>query len=503
MPKTVEEILKEEGVIKPVRDGEDKEKIKFEEEIDLRKIVMSIEKLQTQVEAFKDIREQNEEKIRELTEKMGEIRSMFFQRETLIKETETKVKMLDDVISDINPQKFMKELDKRKEEILESQSKIEKLELIGKDASNNLNALKQTMQNIKSIENLETLLNEIKDNVSKIRQIKDDVERAAGKSERFYFEMENSIKEFIDLKDRTNKVDDLTKEVAKSVDSINIRLASFITKSDLEDFKKSVNSINSSNKDYVDSKLKEVESFLSLPGEEITNRVNQLNKRRVEISNLLLSIEEQYKKAFISEKTYIEVKQKNESILKQIQEELNQLNAGEKFSFKNLPSMINDLKDKSNILERKIEENKKYVDASLKNVSSEEKIKNVAQVVKIQTDMLDDLIKKVKEMNDKIVNSSTNLNAFEQRIKFFEVMDGLVRVDNSKDITSYISELENLISTMKVSNLWDDYREKLTLNLLNDIANNWKKYDYNEIAKIFEDEIEKIKSSKSQIMLKY
>jgi chromosome segregation ATPase len=503
MPKTVEEILKEEGVIKPVGDGEDKEKIKFEEEIDLRKIVMSIEKLQTQVEAFKDIREQNEEKIRELTEKMGEIRSMFFQRETLIKETETKVKMLDDVISDINPQKFMKELDKRKEEILESQSKIEKLELIGKDASNNLNALKQTMQNIKSVENLETLLNEIKDNVSKIRQIKDDVERAAGKSERFYFEMENRIKEFIDLKDRTNKIDDLTKEVAKSVDSINIRLASFITKSDLEDFKKSVNSINSSNKDYVDSKLKEVESFLSLPGEEITNRVNQLNKRRVEISNLLLSIEEQYKKAFISEKTYIEVKQKNESILKQIQEELNQLNAGEKFSFKNLPSMINDLKDKSNILERKIEENKKYVDESLKNVSSEEKIKNVARVVKIQTDMLDDLIKKVKEMNDKIVNSSTNLNAFEQRIKFFEVMDGLVRVDNSKDITSYISELENLISTMKVSNLWDDYREKLTLNLLNDITNNWKKYNYNEIAKIFEDEIEKIKSSKSQIMLKY
>jgi hypothetical protein len=82
-------------------------------------------------------------------------------------------------------------------------------------------------------------------------------------------------------------------------------------------------------------------------------------------------------------------------------------------------------------------------------------------------------------------------------------MDGLVRVDDSKDITSYISELENLISTMKVSNLWDDYREKLTLNLLNDIANNWKKYNYNEIAKIFEDEIEKIKSSKSQIMLKY
>lgn len=504
MPKTVEDILKEEGVIKPPPEEKNKEKIKFEEEIDLRKVVMSIEKLQTEVEAFKDIREQNDERIREVTEKIGEIRSLFFQRESLIKETETKVKMIEDVVSDINPSKYMKELEKRKVEILESQTKIEKLELIERELTNNINNINQKMQNIKSVENLENLLNEIKDDASKIREMKSDIERIAGKSERFYFEMENRIKEFVDLKERTDKIDDLEKEMNRSIDGINIRLTSFISKTDIEEFKKSVNSIISSNKNLIENKIKELESFLSLPSEEIASRIEQLKKRRVEVSNLLLNIEEQYKKAFISEKTYYEIKQKNEDILKQIGEELNQLQSGEKFSLKTLPSIISKLEDKTNSLERRVEEERKHIDESLKTVESGTKLTDITEIIRIQTDMLDDVIKKIKEINDKIPGLSANLNSFDLRIKFFEILDGLIRIDNSKDIALFITELENLILNMKNSNLWNARKENLTLNLLTDIANNWRRYGYNEVAKIFDGEIEKIKSPEShKYLLKY
>ncbi|MEM5778121.1 MAG: hypothetical protein QXK49_00615 [Candidatus Aenigmatarchaeota archaeon] len=501
MAKTVEEILKEEGVIK---ETPKEEKVGFEEEkIDLNKVVMNIEKLQAEINAMKDFKQHTDDVIRELTEKIGEIRSMFFQRETLIKETETKVKVLEDIVSDINPSKYMKELEKRKEEILEIQARTEKLETIGKDLANNVNSLKQTLQNIKSIENLERILNEIRDNVSKERELKNDIERIAGKSERFYFEMENRIKEFIDLKGRTDKLEDLTKEITRSVDSLNIRLTSFISKTDLEDFKKNVNKIISSNKEYIENKIKEMESFLSLPSEEIKGRIEQLKKRRVEVSNLLLNIEEQYKKAFISEKTYNEVKQKNENILKQIEEELNQLQTGERFSLRSLPAIISKLEDRTNILERKIEENKKHLDETIKSTLSDSKIANVTEVVKIQTDMLDDVIKKVKEINDKLSALTLSINSFDLRIKYFEIIDGLIRVESSKDIMNYLNDLENLVSNMKVNNLWDVNRENLTLNLLTDIANNWRKYGYNEIAKIFDDEIEKIRSNKTQIMLKY
>jgi len=500
MSKTVEDILKEEGVIKSAPKEYKGEKIKFEEEIDLRKIVMSIEKLQTEVDTFKDIREQNDERIRELTEKIGEIRSLFFQRESLIKETETKVKMIDDVVSDINPSKYTKELEKRKEEILESQAKIEKIEIIEKDLTNNFNSLNQNLKNIKNVENLEKLLNEIKDNVSKSREIKSDIERISGKSERFYFEMENRIKEFVDLKDRTDKIDELTNELTKTVDGVNIRLASFISKTDIEDFKKNVNSIISSNKEFIESKIKEVEGFLELPQEEITDSINQLKKRKDEVSNLLASVENQYKKAFISEKTYNEVKQKNEFILRQIDEELSKLQTGQGFSFKTLPSIIKNLEEKIKNLEIDIEDQRKNVE-NLENIKPDEKLGEIVDLVKTQANMTNELANKIKEINDKISNLSTN--SFESRLNYFEIFDELIRVDNSEDIRFYMNELENLVSSMKNENIWDEHRENLTINILTEIAENWRKYGYDEMAQIFDEEIAKIKSTKVQNMLKY
>jgi uncharacterized coiled-coil DUF342 family protein len=360
------------------------------------------------------------------------------------------------------------------------------------------------LQNIKSVENLEKMLDEVKENVTKSRVLKDDIDRMAAKSERFYLEMEGRIKEFIEIKAKADKTDDLTKELTRSIDAINIRLTGFITKSDVEDLKKNVNSIFSSNKDYIESKLKELGSFLDLPSEEINNRINQLKKRRVEVSNLLMSIEDQYRKAFISQKTYDEVKQKNENIIKQIEEELDQLQSGERFSLKSLPSIIGRIKDTTTNLERRLDDFEKTTDESFKALNSESNLTNVTEVVKIQTNMLDDVVRKIKEMNDKISKIVGGLNSFEYRIKFFEVLDSLVRVDDSNDITFYINGLEDLISSMKVVNIWDRHREKLTLNLLADIATNWRKYGYNEIAKVFEDEIEKIKSLETnKVMLKY
>ena len=231
MARTVEEILKEEGVIKPTNEA--KQEPAKEEKPDLTKIIISIEKLQTEVSTLRDFKQQNDEVLRELTEKIGEIRSLFFQRESLIKETETKVKTLDDIVSDISPTKYMKELDKINKDYLDMQAKMEKREFVERKISDDISSLKQFVENIKSIENLEKLLTEIQENVSKEREIKSDVQREAGKTERFYLEMEERIKEFIDVKDRIKKIEDINKELTRSIDVVNIRLAGFISRTDI------------------------------------------------------------------------------------------------------------------------------------------------------------------------------------------------------------------------------------------------------------------------------
>jgi len=51
-----------------------------------------------------------------MTEKMGEFRSLIFQRETMIKESDSKIKILEEEIYSIKPRIIQKEMELRKNE---------------------------------------------------------------------------------------------------------------------------------------------------------------------------------------------------------------------------------------------------------------------------------------------------------------------------------------------------------------------------------------------------
>ena len=191
-------------------------------------------------------------------------------------------------------------------------------------------------------------------------------------------------------------------------------------------------------------------------------------------------------------------------MLKGIGEELSQLQTGQTLSFKDLPSIISTLDTRTNDLEKRLDEERNILDESLKNIISSSKIANITEIVRTQTNMLNNVVNKIKDINEKITSVSNDVGSFENRIRFFEILDGLIRVDNSKDINFYLNELEKLASSMKAAGTWDNNRESLTLNLLRDIAENWRKYGYEDVAQLFDNEITKIKSIEThKYMLKY
>ncbi len=110
--KTVGEILKEEGVI---HDEEKQGKVKIEQEVDLNRMLMSIEKLTAEVEALRDIKFQSDERIKEISESIGEMRSLIFQRDGAIKEMQMKLEKMDDAIADVKPDKIAGEMRKREQ----------------------------------------------------------------------------------------------------------------------------------------------------------------------------------------------------------------------------------------------------------------------------------------------------------------------------------------------------------------------------------------------------
>ena len=120
--KTVGEILKEQGITgerkedgKKEEKKEEEKKISFIGEIRIKKLVMDLEKLRAEVDGLKEVKFSSDERIKELAENLGEIRSLLFQKDSIVKELEAKLKVIDDSVSDVEPRKISKQFQKEEQ----------------------------------------------------------------------------------------------------------------------------------------------------------------------------------------------------------------------------------------------------------------------------------------------------------------------------------------------------------------------------------------------------
>jgi len=300
--KPVGEILKEEGIIK-----EEIEEKPVKEEIDVRNVLVEVEKLKAIVDTLKAVKFEADERIKELAESVGEVRSLYFQRDASIKEMETKLEKIEEGIKDIRPERIKKTLEEKEKELEEINAKIEKFSEASKDLNQRLSKVEKVLEGIKSIENLKSLLNEIEEKVKKIEDLKSSVEKDASKTERFYLESERRLSEMAETREKVEKLEELTKELVRSVDENKIKLDACVTREELK---------------------KAIEEELKIGGKK-EEKMAEIEERKKEITTLLSNIEEQYKKGIISESSYNEVVEKNKALLEKLEREAERLKTEE------------------------------------------------------------------------------------------------------------------------------------------------------------------------------
>ena len=519
--KTVGEILEEEGIIKPNRRETEKpkeeeieeKKISFLGEIKIRQLVMDIEKIKVEVEGLREIKFSSDERIKELSESIGEIRSMLFQKDSLVKELEAKIKLLEDNVNQIEPKKISKDFQKQEERINLAEAKTEKVESMYKDVYKRFEESQKILESIKSVENLKSKVAEMENLVSKSIENKAEVDRLTAKTEKFYTEIEDKLKDFSKLKGETEKLDDLTKEITKSVDEISIKLSGFAKREDIEGFKNTINDLVISNKEKIEEKLSGIEDSLNIPTDEITSKINELEKKKQGVLNLITSLEEQYRRGSLKKETFEEVRGKNEDLLNKINEDLKRLESQKGLSIKSLPNIISEIAENQRILENKITnleeqaepyknlESRTYVlENSLQEIKENlkqvgpEKMVRMANAIGIQTEIVNDILTKLKEVNRRLMDAKVNLSDYENRTRVFEILNILVRTKSIDSIYNYMNELEKLILKMKLDKLWSREKQDLTENLLVELSENWHEYGRDDISKLFNDFLEKIRA---------
>jgi chromosome segregation ATPase len=517
--KTVGDILKEQGVIsdpqikeQPKEEQQDA-KISFFGEIKIKQLVMDIEKIKAEIEGLREVKFNSDQRIKELAESTGELRSILFQKDTIVKELETKIRLMSDSVNDIEPKKIAKDFQKQQEEIQLSQAKTEKVESMYKDMNRKFEETQKILEGLRNVENLKTRISEMEGMISKSIENKEEVDRLTNKTEKIYTELEGKIKEIDKIRADLQKMDDLSKEMTKSIDEINIKIVGSAKKEDVEGFRDSINDLLVSNKENFDRKIKEIEDSINIPKEEVSSKINDLERKKEGILNLLSSLEEQYRAGSVKKETFQEVSEKNSSIIRSIEEELANLEEQRGLTLQSLPSVLDKLQERLKSLEERTEkldhdiepamniESRTYVlenemESIRQNVSqvSPEKMAKMTNAIGIQTEIVNDILAKLKEVNRRLMDAKVNLSDYENRTRFFEILNILVRVRNTDDIYTYLSELQKIVFKMRLDKLWSTEKQILTQNLFMELSENWHELGRDDISKMFVDFSEKIKT---------
>jgi DNA-binding TFAR19-related protein (PDSD5 family) len=97
-----------------------------------------------------------------------------------------------------------------------------------------------------------------------------------------------------------------------------------------------------------------------------------------------------------------------------------------------------------------------------------------------------DVSKRLESVENNIseLAHETDITKFKEEL--FEVLLIISTLKDKKKITFYLKFFERLIKVMKAKKVWDEVDEELMKDVLTGVAENWREYKREELAKLFE-----------------
>lgn len=317
-PKKTKGVKEEEKFKKIMEDAEEKITGKIKEMIeaaktkesnkdltDIRarmdKFEIDIEKLKALVETVKESGKVVDEKIQRVTESMGELRSIIYQREAFLKEEEVKVSKLMDSISQVEPEKIVMEMKKKDRDISNLGMRVERIERTIEALNDTMTRMRDVLVNIGSLEAVINSSKKVAENIQFMENMKKNLERSAERVQSIYAELSERMEEFLLYKTKQDRMEDLVNELMRSVDDVNNKLSKFITRDDLEAFK---------------------QTLAPSAGEATGDVVNDLQIQKEEIKMLIKTLEDEYKNKRVSKEEFEKAKKVNLEKLEEIERKI-------------------------------------------------------------------------------------------------------------------------------------------------------------------------------------
>ncbi len=217
--------------LKKDKTGEDsKSQTQSELEKKLNEVMLKTEKLEGKLEIFQSSKSESGERIANLAEEVGELRSMIFSKEDTFAKIEDEFEKIKESTAHMKPEKIHRDLEEHAAEVMKVQAE---LELHKSRISNTEKLIEKTekiLDKFKSYENLLDISKEIKKQVEKISDSEKYTSRMAAKTEKIFAELDDRLTEFRKYTKEIDDMNEMLKDTIKSIDSLEIKTESRMTK---------------------------------------------------------------------------------------------------------------------------------------------------------------------------------------------------------------------------------------------------------------------------------
>ena len=217
--------------LKKDKTGEDsKAQTQSELEKKLNEVMLKTEKLEGKLEIFQTSKSESGERIANLAEEVGELRSMIFSKEDTFAKIEDEFEKIKESTAHMKPEKIHRDLEEHAAEVMKVQAELE----LHKSRINNTEKLIEKTEKIldkfKSYENLLDISKEIKKQIEKISDSEKYTSRMAAKTEKIFAELDDRLTEFRKYTKEIDDMNEMLKDTIKSIDSLEIKTESRMTK---------------------------------------------------------------------------------------------------------------------------------------------------------------------------------------------------------------------------------------------------------------------------------
>lgn len=271
---------------------------------------IEIEKLKVMLDAAREGTKTVEESVTNLSEGLGELRSMVFQTEGSQKELSAKMEKLEDQVQGLTPQEIDKKLRSFSSKMEQADLMHEKFEKKEEDLSQKVNKIDQIMKSIGGVENLIEINKSIQQKLSDIQEALKYTERLAVKTEKIFMDMNKGLQDVEIYKTRQEALDDTFKEVLKNIDAIKVEMAELPTKKDLETLRSDV---------FIFQKdIEEIKKVIPVVSGAIPENIETLRSEKNNVLLLLDSLKEHFGSGVITKSEYEDGKRKSEEKIRNI-----------------------------------------------------------------------------------------------------------------------------------------------------------------------------------------